>query len=231
MVQLKVKDLAIGYRYKPIVKGINFEIHYGDYVCILGSNGTGKTTLVKTILGLINPIHGKIKYDKKTPASSIGYLSQHLDVQSDFPAEVSEIVLSGCLGNHKFSLFYTKEDREVANKNMELLGITDLKRKSFQDLSGGQQQRVLLARALCAAKKMIILDEPFAGLDQESMKQLDNLIHYLNEELGITIILITHNFHKSSKYATKVIELNSTGAYTYTKEEYLEMEGDVHEHD
>lgn len=220
MVQLELKNLTIGYNFKPVQKNINCKIEYGDFVCIVGTNGVGKSTLVKTILGLASPISGKIIYDKRTKLSSIGYLQQNLSVDSDFPASVYEVVLSGCLAMIKNRPFYGKKEKEIVKKNLELLDIENIKSKSFKELSGGQQQRVLIARAMCAANKMIILDEPFVGLDVYMVKQLKDTIHKINKELGITIIMVTHHLDLSIEDVTKVLELSSNGVHFGSVKEY-----------
>lgn len=220
MVQLELKNLSIGYNYKPVQKNINCKIEYGDFVCVIGTNGVGKSTLIKTILGLVSPISGKILYDKRTKLSSIGYLQQSLSIDSDFPASVYEVVLSGCLSMIKNKPFYGKKEREIVKRNLELLDIENIKSKSFKELSGGQQQRVLIARAMCAANKMIILDEPFVGLDVYMVKQLKNTIHRINKELGVTIVMVTHHLDLSIEDVTKVLELSSTGAYFGNVKEY-----------
>lgn len=223
MTQLEIKDLCIGYNFKPIQKNINCKIEYGDYVCIIGTNGVGKSTLIKTILGLVNPISGKIIYEKRTKLSSIGYLQQSINVDSNFPASVYEIVLSGCLAKIKGRPFYGKKEKETAKRNIELLDIENIKYKSFRELSGGQQQRVLIARALCAANKMIILDEPFVGLDVNMVKQLIKTLHRINKELGITIVMITHHLDLNIEDVSKVLELSSKGSFFGTQKEYLNI--------
>ncbi len=220
MVQLELKDLCIGYNFKPVQKAINCKIEYGDFVCVIGTNGVGKTTLIKTILGLVNPISGKIVYEKRTKLSSIGYLQQSINIESDFPASVYEVVLSGCLSMIKKRPFYGKKEREIVKKNLELLDIDNLKNKSFKELSGGQQQRVLIARAMCAANKMIILDEPFVGLDTYMVKQLKDTIHRINKELGITIVMVTHHLDLSIEDVTKVLKLSANGMYFGGVKEY-----------
>ena len=223
MLQIKATNLTIGYNFHPILRNLNFSIEYGDYVCIIGSNGVGKSTLIKTILGLFQPISGKIHYDKHTKLESIWYLQQRLEVASDFPASVYEVVLSGCLNKLKWRPFYTKKEKALAERNIKLLDIEKIKHKSFKELSGGQMQRVLIARAICATNKLIILDEPFVGLDQYMVKQLEQTIKKINKELGVTIVMVTHNFHTTLKDTNKVIELSSNGCTSYTTEEYMSI--------
>lgn len=223
MLQIRATNLSIGYNFHPVLRNLNFSIEYGDYVCIIGSNGVGKSTLIKTILGLFPPISGKIHYDKNTKLESIGYLQQRLEIASDFPASVYEVVLSGCLNKLRWRPFYTKKEKAQAERNMKLLDIEKIRNKSFKELSGGQMQRVLIARAICATNKLIILDEPFVGLDQYMVRQLEQTIKKINKELGVTIVMVTHNFHATLKDTNKVIELSNKGCTSYTTQEYMNI--------
>ncbi len=223
MLQIRATNLSIGYNFHPVLRNLNFSIEYGDYVCIIGSNGVGKSTLIKTILGLYPPISGKIHYDRNTKLESIGYLQQRLEISSDFPASVYEVVLSGCLNKLRWKPFYTKKEKAQAERNMKLLDIEKIRNKSFKELSGGQMQRVLIARAICATNKLIILDEPFVGLDQYMVRQLEQTIKKINKELGVTIVMVTHNFHATLKDTNKVIELSNKGCTSYTTQEYMNI--------
>ena len=226
MIQIKATNLSIGYNFHSIFKKINFTIEYGDFVCLVGGNGVGKSTLIKTILGLYPAISGKIHYDKNTKLESIGYLPQRLEISNDFPASVYEVVLSGCLNKLKWKPFYTKKEKALVNRNMKLLGIDKIKHKSFKELSGGQMQRVLIARAICATNKLIILDEPFVALDKKMVNQLEDTIRKINKELGVTILIVTHNFNTIHNITNKVIELSTEGCKSFTKEEYLKKIGE-----
>ena len=186
------KDLTLGYDGVAVLSGLSFAVNQGDYLCIVGENGSGKSTLMKTILGLQAPISGEITYGGGLKRSEIGYLPQQTPVQRDFPASVWEIVLSGTVGSMKHRPFYGKREKELALKNLERMGITDLKKRCYRELSGGQQQRVLLARALCATKTLLLLDEPVAGLDPSVTNEMYSLITDLNRQ-GITIIMISHD--------------------------------------
>ena len=190
----------------------------GDYLTILGENGAGKSTLLKTMLGLIKPLSGRIVFDAEVKKTDIGYLPQQTVVQRDFPASVWEIVISGCLSKNGLRPFYSKEDKALAEANIKRLGLEQLKKRCYRELSGGQQQRVLLARALCASDKILVLDEPVTGLDPKVTVQLYELIDSLNKE-GITIIMISHDL-QALKHANKVLHL---GHQTFfgDKEEYL----------
>lgn len=204
MALITVEDLSLGYESGVIAKDINFEVNKGDYLFVLGENGSGKSTLMKTLLNLRNPVSGKIIYGDGLKRNEIGYLPQQTDVQKDFPASVKEIVLSGCQGRCGLRPFYSKVEKELASKNIRLMGIEDLASRCYRELSGGQQQRVLLARALCAAGKVLLMDEPVAGLDPEASKNMYELISNLNKN-GMSVIMISHDIEASEKYATHIL--------------------------
>lgn len=206
MAILTAKNLAVGYEKQPVLKNINFQIEEGDYFCIVGENGSGKTTLMKTILGLLPPVEGSIEVGQGLMKNQIGYLPQQSDVQRDFPATVYEIVLSGCQNSLK-GFFYSKAQKKMALENIEKMGISHLKNKCYRQLSGGQQQRVLLARALCATTKVLLLDEPVAGLDPNVTKEMYELIGQLNSH-GLTVIMISHDLENVKKYATAIFDVN-----------------------
>ena len=205
MSLLLCENLNVGYNGKTVAAGINFSVEEGDYFCIFGENGSGKSTLMKTILGLIPPVSGKIEFSKELKGNQIGYLPQLKDFQKNFPASVQEVVLSGRLGSLGIFPFYRKSDYLLMMENLYKLGIADLRKKSYQQLSGGQQQRVLLARALCAAKKMIVLDEPVTGLDPDSQAEMYATIEKLNKNDKMTVIMISHDVGAASKYANKFL--------------------------
>lgn len=196
---IKCNDLDIGYDGKTVVSGLNFEINDGDYLCIVGENGSGKTTLMKTLLGLIPLLGGSIQGLNK---NDIGYLPQISDIQKDFPATVEEVVLSGTK-----KLFYRKKEKDLMRLNLERLNIANLSKCKFSELSGGQRQRVLLARALCASKKILLLDEPVSGLDPKATAMMYEIINKLNKEDGMTIIMISHDLNGSLKYASNVLNV------------------------
>ena len=221
MALLSFKNISIGYDNNPIVEKLNFEVEQGDYLTVLGENGAGKSTLLKTMLGLMKPLSGKIVFDKKVKKTEIGYLPQQTVVQKDFPASVWEIVISGCLSKTGLCPFYSKQEKEIAEANIKKLGLEDLKKRCYRELSGGQQQRVLLARALCASNKLLVLDEPVTGLDPKVTVQLYEIIASLNKE-GITIIMISHDL-QALQYANKVLHI---GHQTFfgSKEDYLKSQ-------
>lgn len=211
--------LSIGYEGKQIVKNINFDLVEKDYLLIIGENGSGKTTLIKTLLGLIKPLKGKIKFNN-LKTNEIGYLPQINYAKKFFPASVLEVVMSGCLNNKKFLTFYTKKDIEIVNMNLKKFKIESLKRRNFGELSGGQQQKVLLARAMCASSKVLVLDEPSTSLDKKSVIDLYNLINQINKE-GTIIIMISHDLEKSLKDANKILEINEENIFFGVKEDYV----------
>lgn len=201
-ILLECEDLCIGYDGKAVAENLNFMVETGDYLCVLGQNGSGKSTLIKTLLGLEKPVSGTIEGILKP--HQIGFLPQSTEQQKDFPASVQEIVLSGVLGRKGFFSFYTKEDRRIAKENMEKLGILHLEKRRFGELSGGQRQRVLIARALTAAKDVLLLDEPCAGLDIGTTTELYSLIEQLNKS-GVTVIMVTHDMEAAVKYANNIL--------------------------
>ena len=196
---IKCIDLDIGYDGKTVVSGLNLKINDGNYLCIVGENGSGKTTLMKTLLGLIPLLGGSIQGLNK---NDIGYLPQISDIQKDFPATVEEVVLSGTK-----KLFYRKKEKDLMMFNLERLNIANLSKCKFSELSGGQRQRVLLARALCASKKILLLDEPVSGLDPKATAMMYEIINKLNKEDGMTIIMISHDLNGSLKYASNVLNV------------------------
>ena len=206
MAQLECKNLTLGYGTKTVIENLSFSVNKGDYLCIVGENGSGKTTLMKTILRLLKPISGTISTGDGLLPDEISYLPQQTDVQRDFPASVREIVLSGCQSRCGKRPFYNKAEKQLALAAMEKLGITHLAKKCYRELSGGQQQRTLLARALCAAQKMLLLDEPVTGLDPAATQEMYDLIEQLNKD-GITIIMISHDIEAALKHASHVLHI------------------------
>ena len=219
MAQLICRDICIGYDGTEILHNLNFEINSGDYLCIVGENGSGKSSLMKTVLGLQSPLSGKIIFGDELFQNEIGYLPQQTLVQRDFPASVWEIVLSGCQGRCGKNPFYSKEDKLSAKKNIERMGISHLAKRCYRELSGGQQQRVLLARALCATQKMLLLDEPVTGLDPNATNEMYRLIEKLNKD-GITIIMISHDIDAAKVYASHILHLGKK-VFFGTKNNYI----------
>lgn len=207
---IKCEQITLSYNKNKVIENLSFDINEGEYICIIGENGTGKSTLVKAILGLISPTNGKITYDG-VEHNEIGYISQNSPISDNFPASVYEIVLSGCLNRKSFMPHYSNKDKEKALKYLEKLDLESLLKKNFEQLSGGQKQRVLLARALCATKKIILLDEPTTALDPLATNELYELIYKLNKKDGITVITVSHDIENSVKYADKIINLSDNG--------------------
>lgn len=221
MAQLTCQKLCVGYDGKSVLQDLNFEVLAGDYLCIVGENGSGKSTLMKTILGLQPPISGRILTGDGLRKNEIGYLPQQTVVQKDFPASVREIVLSGCQGRCGSRPFYNKDEKQLTAEAMDKMQITQLARRCYRELSGGQQQRVLLARALCATRKMLLLDEPVSGLDPKVTAEMYALIEKLNREDGITIIMISHDITAAVKYASHILHIGDA-VFFGTKAEYLQ---------
>ena len=214
-------SVTLGYEGNPIVKGLNFAVNQGDYLCIVGENGSGKSTLMKTLLGLKEPMSGILALGDGLRKNEIGYLPQQSGAQRDFPASVYEVVLSGCLNRRGIKPFYSHEDKARAKSNMERLGITHLANRCYRELSGGQQQRVLLARALCATSKLLLLDEPVSGLDPKVTADMYALIESLNKEEGITVIMISHDITAALKYASHILHVSHTPRFFGKTEDYL----------
>ena len=229
MSQLICENLSLGYDGKTVVANLSFTVNAGDYLCIVGANGSGKSTLMKTILNLKSPLSGKISSDDGLTPNEIGYLPQQTIVQKDFPASVREVVLSGCLNRRGLRPFYNKAEKQTAENNMEKLGIDSIAKSCYRELSGGQMQRVLLARALCATRKILLLDEPTAGLDPQATADMYELIAALNAA-GITIIMVSHDISASIKYASHILHVNPVGddsngaSFFGKKTEYVESE-------
>ncbi len=222
MAQLTCSGLTLGYEGQAVLRELNFTVNAGDYLCIVGENGSGKSTLMKTILGLMKPLSGQIEWGEGLHANEIGYLPQQTVVQKDFPATVREIVLSGCQGRAGKRPFYSWEEKRLARENMERMGITQFARRCYRNLSGGQQQRVLLARALCATQKLLLLDEPVSGLDPMVTAEMYDLIARLHQE-GVTIIMISHDIAAAVRYATHILHVGQHVFYG-TAEAYRQTE-------
>ena len=224
MAQLTCQNLCAGYDGRPVLQDLSFELLAGDYLCIVGENGSGKSTLMKTILGLQAPISGRILTGDGLRKNEIGYLPQQTAAQKDFPASVWEVVLSGRQNHPHFPPFYTKADKEDALRNMELLDLLPLKKRCYRDLSGGQQQRVLLARALCATKKLLLLDEPVTGLDPVMTNEMYQLIRRINREQNVTIIMVSHDIRNILPDATHILQLDQKQVFFGPMDEYLKTE-------
>ena len=205
---LKCSNITLGYGSKNIVNNFNYTIHSGDYLSIIGRNGCGKTTFLRGLAGVLHPRAGKIELSSGLKRNQIGYLPQITVTQKDFPASVEEIVLSAFQGKSLLLPFYGKALRKRADECLELTHATNLRKESFRELSGGQKQRVLLARALCAAEKLLLLDEPVTGLDPESSQNMYNIIKDLHENKNMTIVMVTHDIDAARNNSTRILNFN-----------------------
>ena len=207
MSKIICKSLTLGYNGQAVCKGIDITVSGGDYLCVVGDNGSGKSTLTRALLGLVSPMEGELVFEG-IDRRDIGYLPQRTEGVSDFPATVEEVVRSGCVGHKNFKLFMNGEQKKRVERNMRCMRITELAKKPFSSLSGGQQQRALLARALCSAESVLVLDEPTASLDPKAAEDMYRAVAHLNRDHGITIIMVTHDMDAVKKYATRVLDMS-----------------------
>lgn len=221
MALLECRNVSLGYEGKKILSDINFALNGGEYLCVVGENGAGKSTLIKGLLRLKKPMSGEILTGDGLRPSEIGYLPQQTEAQKDFPASVAEVVLSGRLNSLGARPFYNRADKRDAQEKMRLMGIDGIQNKCYHDLSGGQQQRVLLARALCATRKMLILDEPAAGLDPIVTAELYELIDKINRELAITVIMVSHDIEAAARYSSYILHLSHRQVFFGETKDYL----------
>ncbi len=224
MSYISSKNVYLKYENTSVVEDLSFNVEAGDYLCIVGENGSGKSTLIKSILGLKETASGHLHFGDGVTGKNIGYLPQQTTAQMDFPASVYEVVLSGCIGRKGGSIFFSKEQKKLAEENMKKLDILSLKKKCYRELSGGQQQRVLLARALCAADKMILLDEPVTGLDPVVTAEFYALLKKINKQYGITVIMVSHDLFAAVNNASHILHLKKKDSFFGTTAEYLESE-------
>ena len=215
------RDLSLGYEGQSVLSGLNLTVQAGDYLCIVGDNGSGKSTLLRGLLGLISPLSGTIERAAELRKGNLGYLPQQTRAQKDFPATVFEVVLSGCLNRKGMRFFYSPAQKSEALMNMGKLGVLELKDKCYRDLSGGQQQRVLLARALCAASRLLILDEPITGLDPAAAQDLYKTLAYLNRKEGMAIVMVTHDLKAALQSARTVLHIGRSSYFLGSAAEYL----------
>ena len=221
MAFITCENVSFSYENTSVIRNLNFSVDKGDYLCIVGENGSGKSTLIKGILGLKSPAHGKITRGDGLKKNETGYLPQQTPAQKDFPASVYEVVLSGRSNSRGWRPFYSRLDKQTAIDNIKRLNIEHLLKRSYRDLSGGQQQRVLLARALCASKKILLLDEPVTGLDPIVTEDMYRLIEELNKKENITIIMVSHDIKFSVRYASHILHLNGDETFFGTTDEYI----------
>ena len=220
-ILLDCRDASLGYEGKPVWEHLTFQVRSGDYLCIVGENGSGKSTLLKSLLGLLKPLSGEIVHADTLRGGSIGYLPQQTRAQKDFPATVTEVVRSGFISGKGMRFFYTAQEKSRALMNMGKLGVLELKDRCYRELSGGQQQRVLLARALCAAGELLILDEPVTGLDPAAAQELYRTLDYLNKKEGIAIVTVTHDIRSALRYADHILHAGHGTYFFGTAADYL----------
>ena len=221
MALITCEHVCLGYDGQTVLRDVNFTVSRGDLLCVVGENGSGKSTLIKGLLGLKAPEQGSITLGDGLVRNEIGYLPQQTQLQRDFPASVAEVVRSGCINQMHGRPFYSRADRARAQENMERMGIEDLAHHSYQALSGGQQQRVLLARALCAAGELLILDEPVTGLDPAAAQDLYRTLAYLNKTEGIAIVMVTHDIRSALRDAAAILHAGRDQWFLGTPGEYL----------
>lgn len=215
------KDISIEYDGKVAVDQVSFTIERGDYLCIVGENGSGKSSLIKGLMGLLKLKSGTIDIDKELTSRGIGYLPQQTDSQKDFPASVYEVVLSGCIKSKGLRPFYNTKEKQLVKDNLDRLKIYDLRHKSYRELSGGQQQRVLLARALCATDSLLVLDEPVTGLDPVVTAELYDIIEDLNRKDHVTVIMVSHDVRMATKSANKILQMGQKVLFFGKTKEYI----------
>lgn len=218
---IRCKDITLGYENMTVLEHVSFELKEGDYLCVVGENGAGKSTLIKCLAGLKKPTEGEVEFSDSISRRDVGYLPQQTAIQRDFPASVREVVMSGCLNNSRLLPFYTKADRERAARHMTELGIDTMAEKSYRELSGGQQQRVLLARALCASSKMLILDEPVTGLDPIVTGEIYSIIKQINKKYDMTIIMVSHDVKTAVNSANKILHLKRSVQFFGSTQDYV----------
>lgn len=221
MALITCEKACFAYEGRNVIQDLDLSIERGEYLCVIGENGSGKSTLIKGLLGLLTPVRGRVSYGDGLTRSEIGYLPQRTDVQNDFPASVWEVVISGCRGR---SLFLNAGMRRTAQRSIELLGIDGIRNCSFMELSGGQQQRALLARALCATRSLLLLDEPVAGLDPLVTREMYGIISMLHQEHQLTIVMISHDIGAALRFSDRILHMSQSGIFLGTPQDYRQSE-------
>lgn len=230
MAQLRCENISVGYEDGIVVSDVSFELNRGDYVCIVGENGAGKSSLLKGILGLAKIQGGKLEYGDGMSRADVGYLPQQKDYQKNFPATVKEVVMSGFLNKMGLRPYYNRAEKAKAMEILSDFGMADYVRASFGSLSGGQKQRVLLARAMCATDKLLLLDEPTTGLDPVATEELYELLKRLNREKKTTILMVSHDLNKAVSDAGLILHVNKRSGCGYfgPADKYLDSEAARH---
>ena len=214
MPVIEIKDLTFAYEKDIILENINLTVDPLDFLAIIGPNGGGKSTLLKLMLGLLKPQKGSIRIYGKPPSktlSLIGYVPQNTNVNTDFPIKVIEVVLMGHVGEKKPFFGYGKDEIACAMGALSQVGMQDFAQSKIGDLSGGQRQRVMIARALCAHPKILILDEPTSSIDIKGQKEIYELLKMLNQT--ITVIVVSHDISVILEYANKAAHINKRLAF------------------
>lgn len=236
---LEVKDLSFSYPDKSILHRLSFDVDAGDFMCIVGTNGTGKSTLLKLILNQLSPLEGEIKLlgtnsEKYKDFASIAYVSQKAtNINRDFPATVEEVVSLGLYSKKRLFKRNTKEDKKLIDSALERVGMLDYKHRQIGYLSGGQQQRVFIAKALISNPRIIFLDEPTTGIDIRAVDSICCLLGDLNKNSGITIVMVTHDISSIIYHSNKILVLSEDGSgEVMTSEEFnsQSMLAHVHHH-
>lgn len=217
---IDVQNLCASYEGRQVLEDVNFSVRQGQWLCIVGENGGGKSTLIRCLLGVVQPTAGNIVYGDGVAPSSIGYLPQQTDCRPDFPSTVREIVRGGLMSRKRAFVFLSRREKQRADEAMETLGITDLAGRKFADLSGGQKQRVLLARTLCASNGLLILDEPATGLDAAAASELLRTVRHIHS-MGTTVILSANDAQTAIQYATHMLQLHGKVVFSGTSQQYL----------
>ena len=209
MALITCRDVTFSYDGAPVISQLNFTVCPGDYLCIVGENGAGQSTLLRGLAGLKAPARGTLELGEGLSSAQMGYLPQQTAAQRDFPASVWEVALSGNLGRRGWRPFYSREDRLRTEDALAALGLREMRNRCFRELSGGQQRRVLLARALCATQTLLLLDEPVAGLDPVVTAEFYQLVDGINRERGIAVVMVSHDIPSAVRYASHILHLGT----------------------
>ena len=226
MALMELKSVTVAFEGHAAVENVCLKLERGEYTVMLGRNGSGKSTLMRAMLGLVRPKSGQILVGDGLRRDHIGYMPQQTQAQRDFPAAVEEVVRSGLINRMDRRMFYTAEEKARAFENMRLLGIEGLRKTSYAALSGGQQQRVLLARALCAADGLLMLDEPVSALDPEATEEFYGVLRMLHRERGMAILMISHDVRSAVRDADKVVVLDREVRFDGTRAAYAQWRKD-----
>lgn len=216
---LTVKGATVTYNRVQALSNVSFSVQDGDYFCVVGSNGSGKTSLIKGILGLVPLSGGSVEFS--VTLEETAYLPQVSSITRSMPATVLEVVKTGVQKRGRRLPLYTREDTKAALDALHELGMEDMRARRVDELSGGQLQRLLLARALCRKPKFLILDEPCAGLDENVTDNLYAILHELNAERAVTILMVSHDLGQVAQYALHVAVLDHTLAFCGSKADWL----------